>query len=72
MIVEHGKGVAVAPTQQNVGMRWGDDVRGILSAEEGNARRVLRQVLLLPDLEGFTAVGVQCVVWLVVPRASCW
>lgn len=43
MIVEHGKGRALAPMLQNVGMRWGDDVRGVLSAEEAQARRLLRQ-----------------------------
>lgn len=43
MIVEHGKGHALPENQQNIAIRWSEDVRAILRAEEASARSTLRQ-----------------------------
>lgn len=43
MIVEHGKGYALPQNQQNIAIRWGEDVRAALRAEEMTARSMLRQ-----------------------------
>jgi hypothetical protein len=42
MIVDHGKGNALPENQHNIAIRWGDDVRAILHAEEVTARKALK------------------------------
>lgn len=43
MIVDHGKGNALPENTQNIAIRWGEDVRTILHAEEHAARKALKQ-----------------------------
>lgn len=43
MIVDHGKGHALPENAQNIAIRWGEDVRTILHAEENAARKALKQ-----------------------------